>query len=109
MPGFWYMTGSFMWSRQFAPLLALQIAAIEQGLNSYQCDTPVSYEYGGCMRQEISFQCPLQVGEQFTRQCARKACSFLKSGQGLVRHCLKLGNVEQGIYKTAVGLGAQAL
>ncbi|KAJ5669126.1 hypothetical protein N7462_010196 [Penicillium macrosclerotiorum] len=34
MPGFWYMTGSFMWSRQFAPLLALQIAAVEWGLNS---------------------------------------------------------------------------
>ncbi|KAJ5106621.1 hypothetical protein N7456_003296 [Penicillium angulare] len=35
MPGFWYMTGSFMWSRQFSSLLALQIAAIERGLNSY--------------------------------------------------------------------------
>ncbi|KAL4866473.1 hypothetical protein BDV12DRAFT_172855 [Aspergillus spectabilis] len=34
MPGFWFMTGSFMWSRQFAPILALQIAAIERGLNS---------------------------------------------------------------------------
>lgn len=36
MPGFWFMTGSFMWSRQFAPILALQIAAIERGLQSYQ-------------------------------------------------------------------------
>ncbi|KAJ5903308.1 hypothetical protein N7504_005691 [Penicillium tannophilum] len=35
MPGFWFMTGSFMWSRQFAPILALQIAAIERGLQSY--------------------------------------------------------------------------
>ncbi|KAL2820272.1 flavin-binding monooxygenase [Aspergillus granulosus] len=34
MPGFWFMTGSFIWSRQFAPILALQIAAIEWGLNS---------------------------------------------------------------------------
>ncbi|GKZ20750.1 hypothetical protein AbraIFM66951_003051 [Aspergillus brasiliensis] len=33
MPGFWYMTGSFLWSRQFSPVLALQIAAIEWGLN----------------------------------------------------------------------------
>lgn len=36
MPGFWFMTGSFMWARQFAPVLALQIAAIERGLNSYK-------------------------------------------------------------------------
>ncbi|KAJ6114645.1 hypothetical protein N7486_000423 [Penicillium sp. IBT 16267x] len=35
MPGFWFMTGSFMWSRQFAPILALQIAAIERGLQSH--------------------------------------------------------------------------
>ncbi|KAL5334973.1 flavin-binding monooxygenase [Aspergillus crustosus] len=34
MPGFWYMTGSFIWARQFAPLLALQIAAVERDLNS---------------------------------------------------------------------------
>ncbi|KAL2817713.1 hypothetical protein BDW59DRAFT_131956 [Aspergillus cavernicola] len=34
MPGFWFMTGSFLWSRQFAPILALQIAAIEWGLNT---------------------------------------------------------------------------
>ncbi|KAL4795205.1 flavin-binding monooxygenase [Aspergillus venezuelensis] len=33
MPGFWFMTGSFLWSRQFSPVLALQIAAIEWGLN----------------------------------------------------------------------------
>ncbi|OJZ87325.1 hypothetical protein ASPFODRAFT_206179 [Aspergillus luchuensis CBS 106.47] len=33
MPGFWYMTGSFSWSRQFSPVLALQIAAVEWGLN----------------------------------------------------------------------------
>ncbi|KAL4941392.1 hypothetical protein BDV06DRAFT_180956 [Aspergillus oleicola] len=33
MPGFWFMTGSFLWSRQFSPILALQIAAIEWGLN----------------------------------------------------------------------------
>ncbi|EXJ73513.1 uncharacterized protein A1O5_03274 [Cladophialophora psammophila CBS 110553] len=32
-PGFWYMTGSFVWARQFSPVLALQISAIEQGLN----------------------------------------------------------------------------
>ncbi|KIY03005.1 uncharacterized protein Z520_01471 [Fonsecaea multimorphosa CBS 102226] len=32
-PGFWYMTGSFVWGRQFSPVLALQITAIEQGLN----------------------------------------------------------------------------
>ncbi|KAL2847866.1 hypothetical protein BJY01DRAFT_262845 [Aspergillus pseudoustus] len=34
MPGFWFMTGSFIWARQFSPLLALQIAAVEWGLNS---------------------------------------------------------------------------
>ncbi|KAJ5594376.1 uncharacterized protein N7459_000584 [Penicillium hispanicum] len=34
MPGFWFMTGNFMWSRQFAPLLALQIAAVEWGMNT---------------------------------------------------------------------------
>ncbi|KAI1076432.1 flavin-containing monooxygenase [Whalleya microplaca] len=33
IPGFWYMTGSFMWSRQFSAPLALQIAAVEKGLN----------------------------------------------------------------------------
>ncbi|ETN37530.1 uncharacterized protein HMPREF1541_07152 [Cyphellophora europaea CBS 101466] len=33
IPGFWYMTGSFIWCRQFSALLALQIQAIEQGLN----------------------------------------------------------------------------
>ncbi|KAF2964345.1 hypothetical protein GQX73_g9227 [Xylaria multiplex] len=32
-PGFWYMTGSFLWCRQFSLSLALQIAAIEGGLN----------------------------------------------------------------------------
>ncbi|KAJ9611204.1 hypothetical protein H2200_004387 [Cladophialophora chaetospira] len=32
-PGLWYMTGSFVWCRQFSPILALQISAIEQGLN----------------------------------------------------------------------------
>ncbi|KAL3469794.1 hypothetical protein BJX99DRAFT_240627 [Aspergillus californicus] len=34
MPGFWFTTGSFLWSRQFAPVLALQIAALEKGFNS---------------------------------------------------------------------------
>lgn len=33
MPGFWFTTGSFVWSRQFSPVLALQIAATERGLN----------------------------------------------------------------------------
>ncbi|GAP83987.1 putative flavin-containing monooxygenase [Rosellinia necatrix] len=33
-PGFWYMTGSFMWCRQFSLPLALQISAIERGLNN---------------------------------------------------------------------------
>ncbi|KAK6833443.1 Monooxygenase [Apiospora arundinis] len=33
IPGFWYMTGSFLWCRQFSMTLALQIAAIEKGLN----------------------------------------------------------------------------
>ncbi|KAL1612552.1 hypothetical protein SLS60_000779 [Paraconiothyrium brasiliense] len=33
VPGFWYMTGSIMYCRQFSLPLALQIAAIEQGLN----------------------------------------------------------------------------
>lgn len=32
-PGFWYMTGSFMWCRQYSLPLALQIAAIEKGMN----------------------------------------------------------------------------
>ncbi|RDW62447.1 hypothetical protein BP6252_11880 [Coleophoma cylindrospora] len=32
-PGFWYMTGSFLWSRSFSKPLALQIKAIEEGLN----------------------------------------------------------------------------
>jgi hypothetical protein len=27
------MTGSFVWCRQFSPILALQITALEQGLN----------------------------------------------------------------------------
>ncbi|KAL4919242.1 hypothetical protein BDW62DRAFT_179715 [Aspergillus aurantiobrunneus] len=40
MPGFWFMTGSFLWARQFAPLLALQIDAIERGLNSEYYDVP---------------------------------------------------------------------
>ncbi|GKT46300.1 putative indole-3-pyruvate monooxygenase YUCCA9 [Colletotrichum spaethianum] len=33
VPGFWYMTGSFMYCRQFSLPLALQIAAVEKGLN----------------------------------------------------------------------------
>ncbi|OHF03837.1 flavin-containing monooxygenase [Colletotrichum orchidophilum] len=33
VPGFWYMTGSFMMCRQFSLPLALQIAAVEKGLN----------------------------------------------------------------------------
>lgn len=32
-PGLWYMTGSLMWCRQFSLPLALQIAAVEKGLN----------------------------------------------------------------------------
>ncbi|KAI8945807.1 flavin-binding monooxygenase [Xylaria longipes] len=32
-PCFWYMTGSFLWCRQFSLPLALQIAAIENGLD----------------------------------------------------------------------------
>ncbi|TDZ35577.1 putative indole-3-pyruvate monooxygenase YUCCA4 [Colletotrichum spinosum] len=34
VPGFWYMTGSFMYCRQFSLPLALQIAAVEKGLNT---------------------------------------------------------------------------
>ncbi|KAJ0423488.1 flavin-binding monooxygenase [Aspergillus carlsbadensis] len=34
VPGFWFTAGSFSWSRQYAPILALQIAAAEWGLNS---------------------------------------------------------------------------
>ncbi|OKL64381.1 hypothetical protein UA08_01104 [Talaromyces atroroseus] len=34
MPGFWYMTGNFLLARQLAPVLALQINAIECGLNT---------------------------------------------------------------------------
>jgi hypothetical protein len=33
LKGFWYMTGSFIWCRQFSALLALQIDAMEKGLN----------------------------------------------------------------------------
>ncbi|KAJ4357993.1 uncharacterized protein N0V89_002570 [Didymosphaeria variabile] len=33
LPGFWFMTGSFMYCRQFSLPLALQIAAVELGLN----------------------------------------------------------------------------
>ncbi|KFY89265.1 hypothetical protein V498_06476 [Pseudogymnoascus sp. VKM F-4517 (FW-2822)] len=33
VPGFWYMTGSFLWSRCFSKPLALQIKAVEEGLN----------------------------------------------------------------------------
>ncbi|KFZ03220.1 hypothetical protein V502_11125 [Pseudogymnoascus sp. VKM F-4520 (FW-2644)] len=33
VPGFWYMTGSFLWSRSFSKPLALQIKAVEEGLN----------------------------------------------------------------------------
>lgn len=32
-PGFWFMTGSFMWCRQYSLALALQIAAVEKGFN----------------------------------------------------------------------------
>ncbi|KAH9232119.1 hypothetical protein K456DRAFT_54581 [Colletotrichum gloeosporioides 23] len=40
VPGFWYMTGSFMYCRQFSLPLALQIAAVEKGLNkSYYKET----------------------------------------------------------------------
>lgn len=38
LPGFWYMTGSFIWARQFSALLALQIQAVEQGLNARYWD-----------------------------------------------------------------------
>jgi hypothetical protein len=33
LPGFWYMTGSFLWSRSYSKPLALQIKGIEEGLN----------------------------------------------------------------------------
>ncbi|KAK4495435.1 hypothetical protein PRZ48_013766 [Zasmidium cellare] len=33
VPGLWYMTGSFFWTRTFSSVLALQIAAVERGLN----------------------------------------------------------------------------
>lgn len=37
------MTGSFMWARQFSLPLALQIAAVEHGLNKdYYSNTDVS-------------------------------------------------------------------
>ncbi|KAL1850789.1 hypothetical protein Plec18170_006623 [Paecilomyces lecythidis] len=39
-PGFWYHTGSFMWSRQFSKVLALQLSAIEEGLNPAYYDEP---------------------------------------------------------------------
>jgi cation diffusion facilitator CzcD-associated flavoprotein CzcO len=32
-PGFWYMPGNFIWSRQMSKVLALQINAIEKGMN----------------------------------------------------------------------------
>ncbi|KAK1622745.1 flavin-containing monooxygenase [Colletotrichum phormii] len=38
VPGFWYMTGSFMMCRQFSLPLALQIAAVEKGLNKSYYD-----------------------------------------------------------------------
>ncbi|OLN86014.1 putative indole-3-pyruvate monooxygenase YUCCA8 [Colletotrichum chlorophyti] len=39
VPGFWYMTGSFMYCRQFSLPLALQIAAVEMGLNkTHYCE-----------------------------------------------------------------------
>ncbi|KAL0932585.1 flavin-binding monooxygenase [Colletotrichum truncatum] len=38
VPGFWYMTGSFMYCRQFSLPLALQIAAVEKGLNKSHYD-----------------------------------------------------------------------
>ncbi|KAK2590851.1 hypothetical protein QQS21_011463 [Conoideocrella luteorostrata] len=38
VPGFWYMTGSFVWCRQFSSLLALQIYAVEHGLNTGHYD-----------------------------------------------------------------------
>ncbi|KAJ5939736.1 hypothetical protein N7466_002870 [Penicillium verhagenii] len=36
VPGFWFMAGNFVWSRQFAPVLALQIAAVERALRGYE-------------------------------------------------------------------------
>ncbi|KAH8671426.1 hypothetical protein BX600DRAFT_510100 [Xylariales sp. PMI_506] len=39
VPGFWYMTGNFMWSRQYSQVLALQIAAVEKGFNDTHYDT----------------------------------------------------------------------
>ncbi|GAD98503.1 conserved hypothetical protein [Paecilomyces variotii No. 5] len=39
-PGFWYQTGSFVWSRQFSKFLALQLSAIEEGLNPAYYDEP---------------------------------------------------------------------
>lgn len=38
VPGLWYMTGSFTECRQFSALLALQISAVEQGLNDKYFD-----------------------------------------------------------------------
>ncbi|KAK9780235.1 hypothetical protein SCAR479_02872 [Seiridium cardinale] len=43
VPGFWYMTGSFIWCRQYSLALALQIAAVEHGFNkthydNFRCD-----------------------------------------------------------------------
>lgn len=38
-PGFWYTTGSFLWSRQFSLPLALQIAAVCRGLNEGYYET----------------------------------------------------------------------
>ncbi|TVY94431.1 putative indole-3-pyruvate monooxygenase [Lachnellula willkommii] len=39
-PGFWYMTGSLLWSRTFSKPLALQIKAIEEGLNPDHYPSP---------------------------------------------------------------------
>ncbi|GKT67113.1 flavin-binding monooxygenase [Colletotrichum tofieldiae] len=39
VPGFWYMTGSFMYCRQFSLPLALQIAAADKGLNKSYYDS----------------------------------------------------------------------
>lgn len=39
MPGLWYMAGGFMMGRQQSQLLALQIAAVERGINKTHFNT----------------------------------------------------------------------
>ncbi|OAA75183.1 Flavin monooxygenase-like protein [Akanthomyces lecanii RCEF 1005] len=42
VPGLWYMAGSFMMGRQLSKLLALQIAAVERGINQTHFTTSAS-------------------------------------------------------------------